>query len=309
VRPIATPGMLRWRQKPCSTANQSPSRDEVVNAISGYLPLNKDTNPYQRVLAASRTRAGLEDRHAGTAQGHFRRRARRQSQGIGKGTQRQGHARSRHRNPPFQRPQTAGMLHLRCCAAPPPHPRASAASTRPKSSGFRGTANNPRAMCRAISTRCSGLITSARTMSRRSRSTRCVQGRAGSWRSLPTRTREEGPRPPPTCIRSDRLRARCTRCSTSRKPQGWRSVVNETSPQHTFTYPDIYDHRSCVGRRRARVSRQLTCARSQRYPDVADSSTRRPRPTVRSRHDTKWTICRLSLDAGAVLFARPAQRS
>ena len=125
-----------------------------------HLPLHRLRADHQRRSRRRlrRPRTRLEDlRHAGTAQGHFRRRARRQSQGDRQGHPAPGHARPCHRHVDlFQRPQVAGpAASARCCAARMPT-RASAASTPQRPSARPACAASSAApTCRATSTRCS----------------------------------------------------------------------------------------------------------------------------------------------------------
>jgi len=162
------------------------SRDAVVKDL-GNICRAQDTNPSStRARRLEAERAGPRGRHAGTAK-EFSPTTRRQISRRSARAPSAGHASSRHRNIPlFQRPQNAGMLILRCCAARHPHARIRHRHDRhPR--GFRGTANHPRRRCAAHINSCQP-DHSARTLSEaavdkvRSRASR-------SWRSLPTAQR------------------------------------------------------------------------------------------------------------------------
>ena len=81
-------------------------------------------------------------------------------------------------------------------------------------------------------------------------------------------------------------------------------VVNETYPKNTFTYHDIYDHQKLrFGDVERGFARGRPCARAA-LPDVADRARadRDQRLDRRARHQRP--LCRLHLDAGAVLLGR-----
>ena len=81
-------------------------------------------------------------------------------------------------------------------------------------------------------------------------------------------------------------------------------VVNETYPKNTFTYHDIYDHQKLrFGDVERGFAAGRPCARTA-LPDVADraGADRDQRLDRRARHQR--ALCRLHLDAGAVLLAR-----
>ena len=81
-------------------------------------------------------------------------------------------------------------------------------------------------------------------------------------------------------------------------------VVNETYPKNTFTYHDIYDHQKLrFGDVERGFAARRPCARAA-LSDVADRARadRDQRLDRRARHQRP--LCRLHLDAGAVLLAR-----
>ena len=214
---FCTPGML-MAAKALLDRNPAPSRDEVVEAISGNICRCTGYEPIiNAVLAAARAagRAPEGSRHAGTAQGHLRRRARRQSEGD-RQAERSGRTCSAMSPAPRPISTTTSCGHAAPeggaqPASPRPHPphrhqRGRARARRAPDHPRRRRAAQPQHPAQPDQLR-----QGRRAVARRRQG--ALQGRADRRR----RRRQPSATPTRRWRRCGSTTSRCRRCSTSRR--------------------------------------------------------------------------------------------
>ena len=305
----ARPGML-MAAKALLDRNPAPTRDEVVEAISGNICRCTGYEPIiNAILAAARAgsarSAPEEVNHAGIPQGILRRRARRQPQRDRQADAAPGHARPCHRHDRLLRrpPARRACCTSRCCAARTTMP-ASAASTRAAAERAPGVrARDPRRRRAAQPQHAAQPArTSARTTSRRSRSTRCATRASRSSRSSPSTEREafEALAQGPGRLRAAAAGLRRRGGAQARRAGGQRDL----SEEHLRVSRQVRPPEAALRRRRGGLRAQpTTCSRSRYQMSPIEHAPTETNGCDRRARDQR-PLRRLHLRAGAVLLAR-----